>query len=66
MWKAFLQSLVDRGLSGVKLVISDAHAGLKKAISEVFTGAGWQRCTVHFMRNVLCQVPQKQKMCVVR
>jgi len=64
MWKAFLESLVTRGLSGVKLVISDSHKGLKKAISEVFTGVQWQRCTVHFMRNVLCQVPQKQKSMV--
>jgi len=64
MWKAFLESLVARGLSGVKLAISDAHLGLKKAIAEVFTGVQWQRCTVHFMRNVLCHVPQKQKSMV--
>lgn len=58
-WTAFLESLVERGLRGVKLIISDAHLGLKEAISRVFTGVPWQRCRVHFMRNVLCQVPRK-------
>ncbi len=52
-WTSFLRSLKTRGLVGVKLAISDAHNGLKKAISTVFQGAGWQRCRVHFMRNVL-------------
>lgn len=51
-WMEFLRSLVDRGLTGVQLAISDAHKGLKKAIAAVLTGATWQRCTVHFMRNV--------------
>ena len=51
-WMEFLRSLVERGLSGVQLAISDAHKGLKKAIATVLTGASWQRCTVHFMRNV--------------
>lgn len=60
-WKEFLESLVSRGLFGVKLVISDAHMGLKSAISEAFSGAAWQRCRVHFMRNVLCNVPRKQQ-----
>lgn len=60
-WTSFLKSLVDRGLHGVKLVISDAHSGLKSAVSSVLTGVAWQRCQVHFMRNVLSQVPQKQK-----
>ena len=58
-WKAFLESLTARGLHGVKLVISDAHPGLKEAIGQVFTGIPWQRCRVHFMRNVLSQVPKK-------
>lgn len=58
-WTAFLEALVERGLRGVKLIISDAHLGLKEAISRVFTGVPWQRCRVHFMRNVLCQVPRK-------
>ncbi|TFD19924.1 IS256 family transposase [Cryobacterium sp. TMT2-23] len=57
-WTEFLRSLKARGLDGVKLVISDAHTGLKKAISTVFQGAAWQRCRVHFMRNVLSIVPR--------
>lgn len=57
-WTGFLRSLRARGLNGVKLVISDAHAGLIAAIGAVMTGAAWQRCRVHFMRNVLAQVPK--------
>jgi len=57
-WTAFLRTLKARGLNGVKLVISDAHTGLKKAIGTVFQGAAWQRCRVHFMRNVLSVVPR--------
>ena len=57
-WTAFLRSLKTRGLSGVQLVISDAHAGLKAAIASVLIGASWQRCRVHFLRNVLAQVPK--------
>lgn len=57
-WTAFLRSLVKRGLSGVRLVISDAHEGLKHAIGTVLAGAAWQRCRVHFMRNLLATVPQ--------
>ena len=57
-WTAFLRSMVARGLRGVRLVISDAHEGLKHAISTVMTGASWQRCRVHFMRNLLAVVPQ--------
>ena len=48
-WLAFLRDLAARGLNGVKLVISDAHAGLKAAIGAVLQGASWQRCRVHFM-----------------
>lgn len=55
-WLQFLRSLVARGLGGVQLVISDAHEGLKQAIAAVFNGASWQRCRVHFMRNVLSHV----------
>ncbi|MBF0563188.1 MAG: IS256 family transposase, partial [Alphaproteobacteria bacterium] len=51
-WAEFLRSLARRGLRGVKLVISDSHEGLKAAVSRVFN-ATWQRCRVHFMRNVL-------------
>jgi len=57
-WQEFLRSLVSRGLSGVQLVVSDAHEGLKKAILQVLVGTSWQRCTVHFMRNVLAHVPR--------
>ena len=57
-WTAFLRSLKARGLAGTQLVISDAHAGLKAAIGAVLLGAAWQRCRVHFLRNVLAQVPK--------
>jgi hypothetical protein len=57
-WAAFLRSLVKRGLRGVILVISDAHIGLKQAIATVLSGATWQRCRVHFLRNLLATVPQ--------
>ena len=57
-WTAFLRGLRARGLGGVQLVISDHHLGLKTAISAVFVGAAWQRCRVHFMRNVLARVPK--------
>lgn len=63
-WTEFLRTLMARGLKGVKLVISDAHEGLKGAISEVLNGCSWQRCRVHFMRNVLCQVPRPQQAMV--
>jgi transposase-like protein len=56
-WTAFLRSLVKRGLRGVRLVISDAHEGLKQAIATVLTETTWQRCRVHFMRNLLVTVP---------
>ena len=55
-WLSFLRSLVARGLRGVQLVISDAHEGLKNAIGAALSGARWQRCRVHFMRNVLAHV----------
>jgi len=57
-WTAFLKGLRARGLTGVQLVISDHHLGLKAAIGAVFVGAAWQRCRVHFMRNVLARVPK--------
>jgi transposase-like protein len=56
-WRAFLRELVARGLSGVQLVISDAHQGLKNAIGQVL-GAQWQRCAVHFVRDMLGHVPR--------
>jgi putative transposase len=56
-WTSFLRGLVARGLGGVRLVTSDAHQGLKEAISAVLDGAAWQRCRTHFMRNLLVRVP---------
>ena len=58
-WKDFLLRLKERGLSGVEFVVSDDHAGLKKAISVVLTEAAWQRCYVHFLRNALDYLPRK-------
>ncbi len=63
-WTAFLRSLVARGLSGVRLVTSDAHRGLKGAIGAVLHGASWQRCRVHFMRNALSLVPKAAQQMV--
>lgn len=57
-WTEFFRDLKRRGLSGVQLVISDAHSGLIRAIEVAFQGAAWQRCRVHFMRNVLARVPK--------
>ena len=57
-WTRFLRSLKDRGLTWVRLVISDAHAGLKAAITKCCSGAPWQRCRVHFARNLLARVPK--------
>ena len=62
-WATFLKSLVRRGLRGVKLVVTDAHEGLKAAIRRVF-GASWQRCRVHWMRNALSYVPKGQQSMV--
>ena len=58
-WLAFLRSLSARGLSGVELVVSDAHQGLRSAIAAVFGGASWQRCRTHFMTNLLTRVPRR-------
>jgi len=57
-WLGFLRGLVARGLSGVELVTSDAHEGLKAAIGATLPGAAWQRCRTHFMRNLLTRVPR--------
>ncbi|HZA84289.1 MAG TPA: IS256 family transposase [Actinomycetes bacterium] len=59
-WRAFLRGLRARGLDGVQLVISDAHTGLKTAIAKVF-GCPWQRCTVHFLRDMLGHVSRTQQ-----
>src|SRR5690554_157225 len=60
-WTEFLRDLRDRGLAGVKLVISDAHAGLKAAIKKVLQGSSWQRCRVHAMRNLLAVAKTQQR-----
>jgi transposase-like protein len=63
-WTAFLRSLADRGLRGVKLVIADDHKGLRAAATKVFH-ASHQRCRVHWMRNALARVQPKQRPAVV-
>jgi putative transposase len=57
-WTQFLRSLKARSLGGVQLVIADAHLGLRQAVQAVMAGAAIQRCRVHFLRNVLAQVPK--------
>jgi transposase-like protein len=63
-WLAFLRSLVRRGVERVQLTISDAHEGLKQAMEQVFAGSSWQRCRVHFMRNLLAHIPKRDKKAV--
>ena len=63
-WREFLTDLVDRGLAGVRLVISDAHAGLTKAIARCFQGAAWQRCRVHAMRNLLAAAHHRHRQMI--
>ena len=63
-WLSFLRGLVARGLSGVELVTSDAHQGLRAAIATVFGGTSWQRCRTHFMRNLLTRVPKSAEALV--
>ena len=58
-WQTFIQYLKNRGLQSPKLIVSDAHEGLKQAIQQEFTGTSWQRCSVHFKRNIFDQVPKK-------
>ncbi len=64
-WTEFLRSLRSRGLSGVRLVISDQHLGLKKAVEAVMVGSAWQRCRVHFLRNVLARVQRANTHMVI-
>jgi transposase-like protein len=63
-WLAFLRGLVARGLAGTTLVISDAHPGLVDAVRSTLTGATWQRCRTHFMRNLLTRVPRSAQAVV--
>ena len=58
-WTRFLQQLKSRGIQSPKLVISDAHQGLQKAIQREFIGTAWQRCYVHFKRNIIDKLPKK-------
>ncbi|MEZ4595353.1 MAG: IS256 family transposase [Chloroflexota bacterium] len=64
-WTGFLRSLRARGLGGVRLVVSDAHSGLTGAIGSVLLGAAWQRCRVHFLRDVLARVPRASAQMVL-
>jgi putative transposase len=64
-WTEFLRSLRSRGLKGVRLVISDQHLGLKAAVEAVILGSAWQRCRVHFMRNVLARVQRSNTHMVI-
>jgi len=63
-WLAFLRSLVSRGLSGVQLIVSDAHPGLKDAIAATFPGSSWQRCRTHFTKNLLAKIPKAAQQAV--
>jgi len=60
-WRSVFDSLKARGLDTVWLVISDAHLGIQAAVKKSFLGSQWQRCKVHFMRNILCHVPHREK-----
>ena len=60
-WLGFFRNLVERGLSGVDLVVSDAHEGLVQAARKVFVGAVWQRCQTHFRRNVSDAAPKRHQ-----
>ena len=64
-WRNFLQSLVSRGLSGVELITSDDHSGLKSARKAVFGGVPWQRCQCHLQRNAQAYVPRKSMKAAV-
>jgi transposase-like protein len=57
-WSSFLEGVIQRGLSGVELVVSDAYAGVKAAVRKVLNGGTWQRCRVHFMCNAAVRLPK--------
>jgi transposase-like protein len=63
-WTSFIRGLVARGLGGVRLVVSDDHRGLRQAIAAALPGACWQRCRVHFLRNLLARVPKSAQTLV--
>jgi putative transposase len=60
-WRAFFRKLKSRGMKRLSLCISDAHAGIQAAVRKEWLGTSWQRCKVHFMRNILAKVPHKEK-----
>jgi len=60
-WKSFFDKLKQRGLQKIALLVSDAHPGIQKAFKEAFLGSSWQRCKVHFMRNILAHIPHRAK-----
>ena len=60
-WKHFFDKLKQRGVKNIALLISDAHKGIQKAFKETFIGGSWQRCKVHFMRNILSYIPNRAK-----
>ena len=64
-WEEFLRSLIERGLRGVRLVVGDRCAGLVSTVNAMLPGAGYQRCMVHFMRNVLSKVSHRRMKWVV-
>jgi transposase-like protein len=63
-WRAFLRSLIARGLTGVQQVLSDAQAGLVDASGAALPGSSWQRCRTHYARNLLSQVPKSAQLWV--
>lgn len=64
-WSEVFKELKERGLNGVRYVVSDDHAGLVKAIERHFQGCLWQRCQVHFLRNIISQVSKKDRPRVI-
>ncbi len=60
-WRVFFRKLKARGMKRIALCVSDAHAGIQAAVRKEWLGASWQRCKVHFMRNILAKVPHKEK-----
>jgi len=60
-WREFFQKLKGRGVGKIRLCISDAHLGIQKALKSEWIGSSWQRCKVHFMRNIMARVPHREK-----
>jgi putative transposase len=62
-WRSFFRKLKSQGMKTLSLCISDVHSGIQAAVRKEWLGASWQRCKVHFMRNILAKVPHKEKAC---